>query len=175
MSISSLQLLRIMPHAKHRIDTFLDALNAAMQEFEVDNGLRESAFLAQVAHESGELRYTREIASGAAYEGRLDLGNTEPGDGIRFPGRGLFELTGRDNYLKCGNALGVDFISNPERLEQPEYAARSAGWFWQSRGLNELADKQMFLNITKRINGGTNGYQQRCEFYDRALQVIGVS
>ena len=172
--ISYDQLVRIMPYAKQRADRFIDPLNAAMKEFDIDrNGLREAAFLAQIAHESGELRYVEELASGSAYEGRDDLGNVYAGDGIRYKGRGLIQLTGRANYEECSKYLGVDLVEEPERLEEPELACRSAAWFWQSRGLNELADKHDFLRITKRINGGTTGWHDRWKYYQRALQVIG--
>lgn len=172
--ISFDQLVRIMPYAKQRADRFIDPLNAAMKEFDIsENGLREAAFLAQIAHESGELRYVEEIASGSAYEGRDDLGNLAPGDGVRYKGRGLIQITGRHNYEECGRYLGVDLVEEPERLEEPELACRSAAWFWQSHGLNELADKQDFLRITKKINGGTNGWNERQKYYQRALEVIG--
>lgn len=172
--ISFDQLVRIMPYAKQRADRFIDPLNAAMKEFDIsENGLREAAFLAQIAHESGELRYVEEIASGSAYEGRDDLGNLYTGDGVRYKGRGLIQITGRHNYEECGRYLGVDLVEEPERLEEPELACRSAAWFWQSHGLNELADKQDFLRITKRINGGTNGWHERQKYYQRALEVIG--
>lgn len=172
--ISFDQLVRIMPHAKQRADRFIEPLNAAMNEFDIsENGLREAAFLAQIAHESAELKYCEEIASGSAYEGRDDLGNLYTGDGIRYKGRGLIQLTGRHNYEACGEALELDLVACPELLEEPINACRSAAWFWQSHGLNELADKQDFLRITKRINGGTNGWHERQKYYQRALSVIG--
>ena len=168
------QLIRIMPYAKQRADKFIDPLNAAMKEFDIsENGIREAAFLAQIAHESGELRYVEELATGEAYEGRDDLGNLYTGDGIKYKGRGLIQLTGRANYEACGEALGLDLIACPELLEEPENACRSAAWFWQTHGLNELADKHDFLRITKRINGGTNGWHERWKYYQKALQVIG--
>lgn len=173
--VTSEELHKIMPHAGRRVEEFLDPLNAAMQEFEVNNGLRIAAFLAQIAHESGELRYVRELASGEAYETRTDLGNTpeRDGDGPRFRGRGLLQITGRDNYRACGDALGVDLLSQPELLEQPLFAARSAGWFWYEKGLNDFADKGAFLLITKRINGGTRGWAERWAYYERAKEVLG--
>ena len=146
--IGRAQLLEIMPYAKDRVNLFLQPLNDAMKEYEIDNGLREAAFLAQIAHESGELHYVRELASGKAYEGRN--GNTHPGDGPKYKGRGLLQLTGRSNYDACGTSLGLDLLANPELLEVPENACRSAGWFWQTNGLNELADQQDFARITER-------------------------
>lgn len=151
---------------------WVEPLNKAMAEFEINNSAREAAFIAQVAHESGEFRYVREIASGEDYEGRADLGNTEPGDGVRFRGRGLVQITGRSNYAACSAALGVDFLSEPSLLENYQYAARSAGWFWQSRGLNDLADKGDFKLITKRINGGYNGFKDRVMYWERAKAVL---
>jgi len=166
------QLLTIMPYARTRVDNFLGPLIDAMAKFEIDTPARVAAFLAQVAHESGELRYVRELASGAAYEGRADLGNNQPGDGVRFKGRGLIQITGRTNYAVCGEALGVDLLANPALLEQPVLACRSAAWWWQAHGLNVLADKGDFVRITKVINGGTNGLVQRQAYYIRAQRVL---
>ncbi len=164
---------KICPTTKQaRLDLFVEPMNAAMTEFEINNPSRETAFLAQVAHESGAFNYVRELASGEAYEGRADLGNTEPGDGVRFKGRGLIQITGRANYRLCGDALGVDLVSEPDALERPDLAARSAGWFWKTHGLNELADLGDFVRITKRINGGTNGLADRLAYFERAQQVL---
>jgi putative chitinase len=175
------ELQRIMPHAGKKAELYLEPLNAAMQEFEVsENALRVAAFLAQVAHESGELRYVRELASGAEYDsGRKaeGLGNTPEldGDGERYRGRGLIQLTGSSNYRLCSTALFGDpdlLLFEPDRLAEPETACRSAGWFWETNGLNRLADKGNFLLITKRINGGTNGWKERVEYYERAKRVF---
>jgi putative chitinase len=165
-------LLAIMPYAKARIDAFLEPLNMAMEEFDINSRMRKAAFLAQVGHESGQLRYVKELASGSAYEGREDLGNTQPGDGVRFKGRGLIQITGRNNYIACGKALALDLLTHPDLLEEPESACRSAGWFWKSRSLNELADAGDFIRITKRINGGTNGLEDRQALYAKALEVL---
>ena len=155
------------------LSLYVEPLNDAMSEFEIDaNVARETQFLAQVAHESGGFNYVREIASGDAYEGRADLGNTEAGDGPRFRGRGLIQITGRANYRACGDALGVDFVSQPGLLESPLYAARSAGWFWKAHGLNERADIGDFKGITKRINGGLNGYADRLAYLELAKGAI---
>lgn len=168
------QLRQIMPFAGQKADKFAPFLTAAMNEFQINTPLRQAAFLAQVGHESGQLRYVRELASGAAYEGRKDLGNDQPGDGVKFRGRGLVQITGRANYIKCGKALALDLIANPELLEETESACRSAAWFWQSHGLNQLADDGMnsFGVITRRINGGTNGISDRLALYKTALQVL---
>jgi putative chitinase len=166
------ELKKIMPYAGRRAEFYIDHLNSAMDEFGIDTPQRQAAFLAQIAHESGSLNYVKELASGKDYEGRKDLGNVESGDGVRFKGRGLIQITGRDNYRACGQVLDLPLIDNPELLETPENACRSAGWFWQSRGLNEIADKGDFLLITKRVNGGTNGYKDRLAYYERAQQVL---
>jgi len=159
-----------LPAAKRQL--YLPFLNAAMREFEIANYLRASAFLAQLAHESAELRYFEEIASGKAYEGRKDLGNTQPGDGVKYKGHGPIQITGRANHAACGKALGLDLINNPTLITQPPNAFRSAGWFWDSRGLNALADQRLFKAITKKINGGFNGLADRQKYYDRALRII---
>lgn len=169
-------LLAIMPHAKPRIAAFFSPLLAAMEEFEINTPVRQAAFLAQIGHESGQLRYVRELASGEDYEGRKDLGNTQRGDGVRFKGRGLIQITGRANYLQCSRALFGDdrLLQSPELLEDPVQACRSAAWFWQSRRLNELADGGMkeFGFITRKINGGTNGISDRLVLYRKALEVF---
>lgn len=155
---------------------FVEPLNEAFKEFQIDNGARESAFLAQAAHESGGFNYMREIASGEAYEGRKDLGNDEPGEGVRYKGRGIFQLTGDANYRLAGTEIwgDPDYLTyNPALAEEPFNACRIAGWYWKRNGLNELADKGDFLKITKRINGGTNGLQDRIAYLERAEAVIG--
>lgn len=168
------QLMRIMPYAGSRAALFLPFLNAAMDEYNIDTPARQSAFLAQIAHESGSLRYVREIASGSAYEGRVSLGNVRPGDGVKFRGRGLIQITGRANYKACSLALFGDerLLDKPALLETPENASRSAAWFWNSRNLNELADVGKFVTLTKRINGGTNGLEDRQAYYTRAKEVL---
>lgn len=181
ISVTLDELQRIMPHAGSKAELYVEPLNAAMEEFEIsENALRVAAFLAQVAHESGELRYVRELASGSDYDtGRKAeaLGNTpeRDGDGERYRGRGLIQLTGQTNYRLCSTALFGDpdlLLFAPDRLEEPETACRSAAWFWETNGLNRLADKGNFLLITKRINGGTNGWKERVEYYERAKRVF---
>ena len=171
-AVTLAQLQAIMPLARARAVTFLPALNAAMLEFGINTPARQASFLAQLAHESGQLVYVRELASGAAYEGRKDLGNTEPGDGVRFRGRGLLQITGRANYAACGAALGLDLLAQPVLLEQTTNACRSAGWFWQSRGLNALADVGDQVKVTRKINGGTNGLAERLAFFKIAQWVL---
>ncbi len=168
------QLQKIMPYARKRAEVFLVPLNEAMHEFHINSPIRRAAFLAQIAVESGELRYVEEIASGAAYEGRTDLGNTQPGDGKKFKGRGPIQITGRANTRACSLALYGDerLLDTPELLEQPEDGCRAAGWFWMTRGLNMLADDGDFERITRRINGGTNGAAERRAYHVVAKRVL---
>jgi len=167
-------LLAIMPFAKPHIAAFFSPLVDAMDEFDINTPLRQAAFIAQVGHESGQLRYVLELASGDEYEGRTDLGNTQPVDGGKFKGRGLIQTTGRANYAACMLALNIDCLEHPELLEQPINACRSAGWFWKTHGLNELADEGMagFGQITRRVNGGINGMQDRLALYAKAQEVL---
>jgi putative chitinase len=171
-ALTLVQLLAIMPLARARAASFLAPLNAAMLEFGITTPARQASFLSQVGHESGQLRYVRELASGQAYEGRGDLGNTQRGDGVRFRGRGLLQVTGRTNYSACGKALGLDLLAQPELLEQTVNACRSAGWFWQTKGLNALADAGDQERVTRRINGGTNGLAERLALFAVAQRVL---
>lgn len=148
------------------IEPFYVHLQLHMPNYGIDTPLREAAFLAQVAHESGRFIYTEEIASGQAYEGRKDLGNVYIGDGKKYKGRGLIQLTGRANYAEFSGHCGIDFIENPALLSTPQYAVQSACWFWSERGLNTLADVGEFKKITRIINGGYNGLEQRTAFYE---------
>lgn len=171
--LTEAQLKAIMPNATSQaVAAFLPALNAAMEEFAIVTPARQAAFLANVCIESGSLRYVKEIASGAAYEGRDDLGNTEPGDGVRFKGRGLIQVTGRANYAACGKALGLDLLAHPELLERPVNACRSAAWFWDSHKLNALADQNMITACCKKVNGGSNGLPQRLAVYRLAIREL---
>jgi putative chitinase len=148
------QLKACLPYAKdENIDKFFGPINATIEKYQITDPKRLAAFLAQIAHESGSLRYVRELADGQDYEGRKDLGNIKPGDGPKFRGRGLIQITGRTNYTHLADAFKIDLLNKPEILEQPLYATLSAGWFWNERGLNGLADAENFLLISKRING----------------------
>lgn len=154
-----------------------DALTAAMAGGQINTRLRIAAFLAQIGHESGSLVYSKELGGQnyfAKYDGRKDLGNTEPGDGARFAGRGLIQVTGRANYLKASQALFGDdrLLRKPDLLEVPDWAAKSAVWYWSIRNLNALADQDRFTDITKAINGGTNGLEDRKARYKFALAVL---
>jgi putative chitinase len=120
MEITREQLLGIMPNARSRADVYLPYLNRYMTRYGIDNRMRVCHFLAQIAHESGELRYTRELAGGTEYEGRKDLGNTKPGDGVRYKGRGLIQITGRVNYHEISKSTGIDFEGHPDWLELPQ-------------------------------------------------------
>ena len=179
------QLKKIVPLIGVKLKVFLVPLNDAMDEFNINTPLRQAAFIAQIAHESGSFRYVSEIASGKAYDNRKDLGNTDP-EAIRVaklnnstPGRwwkghGLIQITGYYNHLKCGKALGLDLVNNPLLLTLPVDACRSAAWFWETNGLNALAEMEDFRLITKKINGGYNGLEDRLQFYERAKKVLGV-
>ncbi len=170
--ITSEQLVAIMPYATKRVGAFIAPLNAAMKEFEINTPLREAMFLAQVAHESGELRYMEEIHDGSHYEGRKDLGNTQPGDGKRFKGRGPIQITGRNNYASCGAALRLDLVGQPHLLTEPDVGCRASAWWWKSKGLNEISDTGDISKATKRVNGGLNGIDDRTMYYTRAKQVL---
>jgi putative chitinase len=175
ITISETQLKAIMPFASfNNIKLFCDPLNNAMQKYSINTSLRISAFLAQIAHESGSFRFVKEIASGNAYEGRKDLGNTQKGDGVKFKGRGLIQITGRANYTALSNDLNVDLVNSPHLLETPNLACLSACWFWNKKSLNILADADDFKGITKKINGGYNGWEDRLQYYNKAKKVLGV-
>lgn len=182
MPITPQQLLQILPNAGKQTGVFASALNLAMERFQINTRLRMAAFIAQVGHESGQFRYVKELG-GDQYLSKYDtgslakrLGNTPEadGDGQKYRGRGLIQVTGHDNYLACSKALFGDnrLLRTPELLEQAEWAAKSAAWFWDSRKLNDLADAGDFLLITKRINGGTNGLAERQALYKVALGVL---
>lgn len=171
------QLKEIMPYATdENVNKFLPYLNDTMRTFEINTPLRQAHFLAQLGHESGSLRYVRELASGKAYEGRKDLGNVQPGDGVMYKGRGLIQLTGRANYEAFNGFLDddVDVVEHPAKVEEPELATLVAGWFWWKNNLNKLADKDDVVAVTKRVNGGTNGLDDRKGYLSRAKKVLGV-
>ena len=176
MSITQQQLLQILPNAGPVAGVFVPVLNAAMGHYQIVGTKRVAAFIAQIGHESGQLKYVKEIwgptAAQAKYEGRKDLGNTVAGDGSKYRGRGLIQITGRANYMACGEGLGLDLIKQPELLEKPQHACMSAAWFWATKGLSTLADAGQFDKITRRINGGQNGGAERQALYARALKVL---
>ena len=176
MSITQQQLLQILPNAGQSVGVYVPVLNAAMGHYQIVGTKRVAAFIAQIGHESGQLKYVKEIwgptAAQAKYEGRKDLGNTVVGDGSRYLGRGLIQITGRANYMTCGEGLGLDLIKQPELLEKPQHACMSAAWFWATKGLSTLADAGQFDKITQRINGGQNGAADRQALYAQALKVL---
>lgn len=182
--LTDLQLAQVMRNASQRRRAlFLQPLNDAMASHGIDTPLRMAAFLAQLAHESGELQFMEEIWGPTAAQKRYEppsdlarrLGNTQPGDGLRFKGRGPIQITGRANYKTFGDLMGLDLVGNPQQAATPEVGFAIAGLFWQRKGLNELADAGNFTEITRRINGGQNGAADRERFYAVAKQVLGAS
>ena len=179
--LTDAQLQGIMPNlASARRALYLPHLVTAMQTYAIDTALRTAAFVAQLAHESGEFRWMEEIWGPTDPQRRYEppsdlarrLGNTQAGDGKRFKGRGPIQITGRFNYRKYGDLLGIDLEAEPEQAASPAVAFATAGLYWQRNGLNELADERDFITITKRINGGTNGLADRQKHYVRALAVL---
>jgi putative chitinase len=167
------QLRKIAPHvSEENIKIYTPLLNKWMPYYSINTPKRQAAFIAQILHETACFQYTKEIASGKAYEFRKDLGNTVEGDGERYKGCGCIMITGRANYAAVSKGLGVDFVAHPELLKEPRYAVQSACWWWTINGLNLLADKGDFKTITKKINGGYNGYLDRVMYYKRALAIL---
>jgi len=174
------QIMPRLPQAKREL--YLPFINKIMEIYEIDTPLRASAFLAQIAHESAELKFMEEIWGPTAQQKKYEppgevarrLGNTQRGDGFRYRGRGAIQITGRANYKKYGDLLGVDLVGNPDLAATPQYALSTAGIFWKLNGLNELADVQDFITITKRINGGLNGLAERQKYYEIAKNVLGA-
>lgn len=200
------QLQQIMPRCD--IKTWVSSLNMAMRTYSIDlSPQRMAAFLAQVAHESGEctrliesLNYSTpericamwpsrfqtvesarvyvknpELLANKVYSGRM--GNDAPGDGYKYRGRGLFQITGKANYMAAGKALSLPIIYHPQYVEQPNVAALTAAWFWDKSGLNYLANQdtdQAFEAITRKINGGNNGMRERKAYWDLAKKVLYV-
>ena len=149
-------------------------LPEVLEKYEINTLKRLAHFLAQIGHESDHFQTLREYASGNAYEGRRDLGNVRKGDGKRYRGRGAIQLTGRANYRKFGELIGVDLEETPELAEQPKYSAMTAGAYWNDRKLNQFADKDDVITITKRINGGLNGLEARKAMLARAKVALAA-
>lgn len=158
------QLSKISGIKKSKLSPFIDILNDTLKKYQINTKLRVINFISQILHESGGFQFFTEFASGSAYEGRSDLGNTNPGDGVKFKGRGAIQITGRYNYTKLSKDLGYDFVSDPKKLAELPWAILSAGWFWNLAKLNPYADKDDLVAITKRINGGTNGLDSRRKY-----------
>lgn len=183
--------------------TYWGPLNATAERYEINSPRRVACWLGQLAHESQGFKrvaenlnysaqrllvvfpkyfdaalaeeYARNPARIASrvYGGRMGNGSEATHDGWHFRGRGLIQITGRENYQRCGEALGVDLTRRPDLLEQPMYAALSAGWYWDRAKLNSLADRMDIAGITRAINGGTNGAADRVELTAKALRALG--
>ena len=182
MLLTEVQLQQILPNACKVAGVFVSVINEAMTRRHINTPKRIAAFLAHVGHESGQLQYLRELGN-EQYLSKYDsgvlavrLGNTPEldGDGQKYRGRGLIQITGRNNYRQCSLGLFGDerLLVSPQLLEQPHWAAESAAWFWERNGLNELADRDQFNSITRRINGGLNGLQDRLQLWARARAVL---
>ncbi len=185
----------------HIDPSWLEPLTAAFHRFDISTPERQAAFIGQCAHESGNFKTLQENLNYSAkglhatwpsrfaseeaaqpfhrnpekiankvYSGRM--GNTEEGDGWKYRGRGLIQLTGKDNYRFASDALGVDFVANPDLVLTREYAALTAAWYWNKRGLNKEADAKDFTGMTKKINGGTIGLADRVAHINTALNVL---
>ena len=174
-------LLAIAPNAPaNQLDWYLPFINAAMTEFKIDTFARQTAFIAQICHETGEFKYFRELWGPTEQQKNYEppshkadeLGNTKEGDGKLFRGRGAIQLTGRANYKKYGKALGFELEVNPELASSRVLAFRIAGLFWQDHGLNELSDQGNFMLITKKINGGYNGLSEREKYWKLAKEFM---
>jgi putative chitinase len=185
MQLTLEQLKQAIPRMEHNPNDsarYLPCINAALQEFEINTPARVACFLAQISHESGGLKYFAEIWGPTPQQLRYEppstlatkLGNTQPGDGHKYMGRGVLQLTGRENFRRVGHALGVDLEANPDLAATPELAFRTAGYFWKSHGLNELADQGDFLTITHRINGGENGLEERRQYWALAKAALRI-
>jgi predicted chitinase len=157
-------------------EKYAEWLYSVAMAYRIDTPLRMAHWLAQVGHESGRLRYTEELASGRAYEGRKDLGNDRPGDGVKYKGRGLIQLTGKANHKRYSDYKDdPGIMENPETLSEVPYCVDSAGWFWvhgTRDNLNFLADRDRFELITRRINGGTNGIKDRWKLLEFCKDAI---
>ena len=186
MQITARQLKAIMPNIERNLranvnlrgvtlDDVVKRLNFYAGEFGITEPLHWAHYLAQIAHESGEFRYTEEIASGTSYEGRKDLGNTQKGDGVKFKGRGLIQLTGRGNYTDYRGYCGYDVVKNPKLLAQLVGAIRSSMWYFVVKAkLLRLAEADDLKAITKKVNGGYNGYEMRKTYCVRAKEVLNA-
>lgn len=183
MKISRGQIIAIMPNSEKYVDKYINYINGYADTFKINTPKRMAHYLAQVAHESNELRDTKEMGNKNYFvkydHGKLKamLGNTKEGDGYKYRGRGLIQITGRANYQayqKSPYCRG-DIMENPKLLELPLGAVKSSMWWWKEHGLNELADSDSFLAITKTINGGTNGLESRRKYLIRAKKALNVS
>lgn len=177
MEITAADIKKMSPTAAARIVSGIVDNQAAIARGGIDTPLRLCHFMAQLAHESAHFGVTREFASGAAYEGRASLGNTQPGDGRRYRGRGLIQTTGRANYrqatgdLRKLDASAPDFEANPTALEEFPWALLAGISYWQRRNINPPADRDDVVAVTKKINGGTNGLEDRKRYLAKAKAI----
>jgi putative chitinase len=175
MNITQQQLQQIAIYAEgQKLATYVPMLNDTMSKYSIDTPLRVAYFLSQLIHESGSFNYTTELDSGQAYEGRTDLGNTQPGDGPLFKGRGFIQLTGRANYSLYGLSLGANLVDDPD-LVATQYPADVSGWFWSNHSINALADEDNINAVTRMINGGYNGLQDRIFYLQKAKSILCAS
>ncbi len=181
MAITQLQLSMIIAPKKYADDKMrkiTDALNSTFLKYDIESPLRMCHFLAQVLHESGAFQYSAEIWGNTpaqqAYDTRTDLGNTpeHDGDGYKYRGRGWIQVTGKTNYRLVSQELGKDFVKTPDLLATEPYDGLSAGWYWNKRKLNAFADLDDILSITKKVNGGYNGLNERKMWLVKTKQVL---
>lgn len=183
MNITAMQITQILPDSVWRVSKFIGPINTTLDTYGISTSARIAAFIAQVGVESGQLRYVRELWGPTPQQKRYDppggladeLGNTQAGDGFKYRGRGLIQITGRSNYEAASASLGQTFYENPELVEEPLWAAMVSGWFWEQKGLNALADKNdsaAFEEITKRVNGGLTAEAQRLQFWLTASRIL---
>jgi putative chitinase len=195
VTASQLQRLHIGPE-------WADALNATFQKFDISNPLRQASFIGQCSHECGNFRILEEnlnykaealqklwpkrfdaakaqacarnpkLIANTVYSNRMGNRDEASGDGYRFRGRGCIQLTGHANYFHAGQACGMDFVMEPDLVATPMYAAMTAGWFWDTHKLNRFADARDYIGMTKKINGGTIGLNDRIKHINEALEVL---
>lgn len=178
MKITEANIRLIMGKAQDkRIREFVESFNKYADMFGINTPLRAAHYIAQVAHETGELRWLEELASGQQYEGRRDLGNTQKDDGRRFKGRGYLQTTGRANYQKYADSryCSGDLMSHPEWLAQQPGCQKSSMYFWLTHGLNDLADRDDVRGVSRRINGGYNALSSRIEYLGKAKGVFHIT
>ena len=205
--LSTEQMKTVLPMMNwEKAQMYIPYITTILPKFNLDTPLRKAHFLAQVAHESGGLKYAAEnlnysaqglrsvfgkyfktidIAASYArkpekianrvYADRMGNGNEASGDGWKFRGRGLIQLTGKDNYQQFAKDYGIDCVKNPDLLLDPQFALASACWFWQKRNLNAFADKDDILMVTKKINGGINGLNDRQQYLDSFKRIYQIT
>jgi len=157
---------------KEIIDEISPVLASTLDEYDINTRLRIAHFIGQTCHECAGFRTTEEFASGEAYEGRLDLGNTEKNDGRRYKGRGILQLTGRANYRTYGEALGLDLEGNPLLAAQPRISLRIACEYWKRRKINPDCDRDDIVTVTRKINGGRRGLEDRRRYTGKAKAAV---